>query len=161
MKMQRKRRTWLTYRYTLDVLLRASYKKKYAEDPTRQDALDFMTHCYELGLGPRTVYDNVVTVLQFFKRHGREKLLEKGDWPSFVETIRPIYEPEELTAMFNVATEDEADALKFILGSGFRDQEIRYVEYLDLDFRHDLVHVTAKPEWDFTPKNWEERTVGD
>ena len=38
--------------------------------------------------------------------------------------------------MFNVATEDEADLLKFILGSGFRDQEIRYVEYLDLDFRH-------------------------
>jgi integrase/recombinase XerD len=61
--------------------------------------------------------------------------------------------------MFNVATEDEADLLKFILGSGFRDQEIRYVEYLDLDSKHDLVRVTAKKEWDFTPKNWEERTV--
>jgi hypothetical protein len=30
--------------------------------------------------------------------------------------------------MFNVATEDEADLLKFILGSGFRDQELRYVD---------------------------------
>jgi integrase/recombinase XerD len=40
--------------------------------------------------------------------------------------------------MFNVATEDEADLLKFILGSGFRDQELRYVAYLDLDFRHHL-----------------------
>ncbi|HKD60715.1 MAG TPA: site-specific integrase [Terracidiphilus sp.] len=158
-KMQRKKRTWLTYRYTLDVLLRASYKKKYAEDATRQDALDFMTHCYELGLGARTVYDKVVTVLQLFKRHGREKLLERGDWPTYVDTIRPIYEPEELTAMFQVTTEDEADVLKFILGSGFRDQEIRYVEYLDLDSRHDLVRVTAKKEWDFTPKNWEERAV--
>lgn len=158
-KMQRKKRTYLTYRYTLDVLLRVSYKKKYAEDATRQDAIDFMTHCYEQGLGARTVYDKLVTVLQLFKRHGREKLLEKGDWPSYVDTIRPIYEPEELTAMFKVATEDEADMLKFILGSGFRDQEIRYVEYLDLDFRHDLVRVTAKTEWDFTPKNWEERVV--
>ncbi len=36
-KMQRKKRTFLTYRYTLDVLLRASYKKKCAEDATRQD----------------------------------------------------------------------------------------------------------------------------
>ena len=62
--------------------------------------------------------------------------MEKGDWPKYVDAIRPIYEPEELIAMFNVATEDEADMLKFILGSGFRDQEIRYVEYLDLDFRH-------------------------
>lgn len=158
-KMQRKKRTYITYRYTLDVLLRASYKKKYAEDATRQDAIDFMTHCYELGLGARTVYDKLVTVLQLFKRHGREKMLEKGDWPSFVDTIRPIYEPEELTAMFNVATEDEADLLKFILGSGFRDQEMRYVEYLDLDSHHDLARVTTKKEWDFTPKNWEERAV--
>jgi integrase/recombinase XerD len=157
--MQRKKRTFLTYRYTLDVLLRASYKKKYAEDATRQDAIDFMTYCYEQGLGARTVYDKLVTVLQLFKRHGREKLLEKGDWPSFVDTIRPIYEPEEIMAMFKVATEDEADMLKFFLGSGFRDQEIRYVEYLDLDSKHDLVRVTAKKEWDFTPKNWEERVV--
>jgi integrase/recombinase XerD len=158
-KMQRKPRTHLTYRYTLDTLLRAAYKKKYVEDATRDDVLDFMTHCYELGLGARTVYDKVVTVLQLFKKHGRTGLMEKGDWPKYVDAIRPIYEPEELIAMFNVATEDEADLLKFILGSGFRDQELRYVAYVDLDFRHHLARVTAKAKWGFTPKNWEERTV--
>jgi integrase/recombinase XerD len=158
-KMQRKPRTHLTYRYTLDTLLRASYKKKYVEDATRDDVLDFMTYCYELGLGARTVYDKVVTVLQLFKKHGRGGLMEKGDWPKYVDAIRPIYEPEELIAMFNVATEDGADLLKFILGSGFRDQELRYVAYLDLDFRHHLARVTAKAKWGFTPKNWEERTV--
>jgi integrase len=121
--------------------------------------LDFMTYCYEQKLGARTVYDKVVTVLQLFKKHGRTGLMEKGDWPKYVDAIRPIYEPEELTAMFKVTTEDEADMLKFILGSGFRDQEIRYVEYLDLDFRHHVVRVTAKSKWGFTPKNWEERTV--
>ena len=50
-KMQRKSRTFLTYRYTLDVLLRSSYRRKYVEDATRQDAIDFMTYCYEQGLG--------------------------------------------------------------------------------------------------------------
>ena len=158
-KMQRKSRTFLTYRYTLDVLLRASYRKKYVEDATRQDAIDFMTYCYEQGLGARTVYDKVVTVLQLFKKHGRAGLMEKGDWPKYVDAIRPMYESEELTAMFGVATEDEQDLLKFILGSGFRDQEHRTVEYVDLDFRHDLARVTSKPKWDFTPKNWEERVV--
>ena len=146
--MQRKPRTHLTYRYTLDVLLRASYKKKYVEDATREDVLDFMTYCYELGPGARTVYDKVVTVLQLFKKHGRG-LMEKGDWPKYVDAIRPMYEAEELTAMFKVATEDEADMLKFILGSGFRDQEIRYLEYLDLDFRHQIARVTAKSEVGF------------
>ena len=158
-RMQRKPRTHLTYRYTLDTLLRASYKKKYVEDATRDDVLDFMTYCYEQGLGARTVYDKVVTVLQLFKKHGRSGLMEKGDWPNYVDTIRPIYEPEELQAMFKVATEDEATLLKFILGSGFRDQEIRYVEWKDIDFRNHDVRVKAKPHWRFTPKNWEERVV--
>jgi integrase/recombinase XerD len=30
---------------------------------------------------------------------------------------------------------------------------------VDIDFRHELARVTAKPKWDFTPKNWEERVV--
>jgi integrase/recombinase XerD len=158
-KMQRKPRTHLTYRYTLDTLLRAAYKKKYVEDATRDDVLDFMTYCYEQGLGARTVYDKVVTVLQLFKKHGRSGLMEKGDWPNYVDTIRPVYEPEELVAMFQAATDDEATLLKFVLGSGFRDQEIRYVEWKDIDFRNQDVRLKAKPHWRFTPKNWEERVV--
>jgi integrase/recombinase XerD len=156
-----KPRTYLTYRFTLDTVLRAAYKKKYVEDATRQDALDFMTYCYEQGLGKRTVYDKVVTVLQLFKRHGRKELLERGDWPNYVDTItiRPVYEPEELTAMFRVCTEDEATLLKFILGSGFRDQEIRCIEWRDVDFRNHEARVKAKLHWRFTPKNWEERAV--
>ncbi len=117
------------------------------------------TRCYELGLGARTVYDKVVTVLQLFKKHGRAGLMEKGDWPNYVDTIRPVYEPEELQAMFRAATDDEATLLKFVLGSGFRDQEIRCVEWKDIDFRNHDVRVKAKPHWRFTPKNWEERVV--
>jgi integrase len=158
-RMQRKPRTHLTYRYTLDTLLRTSYKKRYVEDATRQDVLDFMTYCYEQGLGARTVYDKVVTVLQLFKRHGRTGLMEKGDWPSYVDALRPVYEQEELEAMFKAATEDEATLLKFLLGSGFRDQEIRFVEWKDIDLRNHEVRVKAKPHWRFTPKNWEERVV--
>ena len=144
-KMHRKPRTHLTYRFTLDTLLRASFKKAYVEDATRQDAIDFMTYCYEQGLGKRTVYDKVVTVLQLFKRHGKTGLMERGDWPKYVETIRPVYESEELEAMFRVCSEDEGTLLKFVLGSGFRDQEIRYVEWRDLDVRNQVVRVTAKP----------------
>lgn len=158
-RAHRKPRTYLTYRFTLDTLLRNAYKKKYVEDASREDVLLFMTHCYELGLGKRTVYDKVVTVLQLFKRHGRKGLIGRGDWPKFVETIRPVYEPEELRPMFKACTEEEATLLKFVLGSGFRDQEIRHVEWKDIDFRNQFVRVTAKAEWGFTPKNWEERIV--
>ena len=44
----------------------------------RQDVLNFMTDCYKRGLGSRTVYDKLVVVLQFFKRHGKTKLIESS-----------------------------------------------------------------------------------
>lgn len=129
------------------------------DEVTRQDIIDFMTYCYKQGLGNRTVYDKLVVVLQLFKRHGKSRLIEKSDWPEYVETIRPIYEAEELEAMFAAATEDQATLLKFLLASGLRDQEVRYLLWRDIDFKHSVVRITAKPQWGYSPKNWEERAV--
>ncbi len=156
---QRSHRTYISYRYTLKELLVPSYEKNSVDHVAREDILAFMTRCYELGLGHRTVYDKLVVVLQLFKRHGKSGLIASSDWPKYVETIRPIYEPEEIQSMFKHATEAEAIFLKFMLGSGFRDQEAQHVCWRDLDFRHSQVRVTAKALWDFRPKNWEERVV--
>jgi len=156
---QRSHRTYISYRYTLKKLLVPFYEKSSVEQVAREDILVFMTRCYELGLGHRTVYDKLVVVLQLFKRHGKSGLIASSDWPKYVETIRPIYEPEEIQSMFKHATEEEAIFLKFMLGSGFRDQEGQHVCWRDLDFRHSQVRVTAKALWDFRPKNWEERVV--
>jgi integrase/recombinase XerD len=158
-EIHRKKRTFLTYRYTLGTLLRESYPKTYVDEVSRQDMVKFISDCYRRGLGQRTTYDKLVVVLQMFKRYGKTKLLEPKDWPNYVETIRPIYEREELESMFKVATDSEATLVKFLLGSGFRDQEIRYVQWNDIDCRNHVVRVTAKQDSGFTPKNWEERAV--
>jgi integrase/recombinase XerD len=152
-------RTYRTYRYTLDTLLRQSYRKAYVDQVERQDVLNFMTDCYKRGLGSRTVYDKLVVVLQLFKRHGKTKLIESNDWPDYVDTIRPIYEADEIGIMLEHADQDEGIFLKFLLASGFRDREVRHVTWRDMDFRNSLVRVTAKPLWGFGPKNWEERAV--
>lgn len=121
--------------------------------------LKFMTDCYKLGLGARTVYDKLVVALQMFKHFGVTKLLRPSDWPNYVETIRPIYEAEEIRLMFQHAEEIEALYMKFLLCSGFRDQESQHVTFRDIDFGSCLVRVTAKPRWGFQPKNHEERAV--
>jgi integrase len=126
---------------------------------TREDILKFTSDCFDQGLVPGTVCDRLVTVLQLFKRHGLKGLVERSDWPSYVETIRPIYEPEEMVAMLRHADRDEATLIEFCLSSGFRDRETRYVTWRDLDFRNSVVRVTAKPIWKFKPKNYEERAV--
>ena len=156
---KRSHRTYISYRYTLKKLLVPSYEKNSVDQVSREDILAFMTRCYEVGLGHRTVYDKLVVVLQLFKRQGKSGLITSSDWPKYVETIRPIYEPEEIQSLFKHATEEEAIFLKFMLGSGFRDQEGQHVCWRDLDFRHSQVRVTAKALWDFRPKNWEERVV--
>lgn len=155
----RSERTYKSYRYTVGTLLRTSYTKPYVDAVTREDILKFTSFCYDRGLQARTVYDKLVVVLQFFKRNGKSHLIESSDWPKYVETIRPIYEPEELEGMFRVATGREAIFLKFLLSSGFRDREARHVLWLDVDFRNGVVRVTAKPRWEFRPKNYEERAV--
>jgi integrase len=129
------------------------------DEVNREDILKFTSDCFDQGLVPRTVYDRLVTVLQLFKRHGFKGLVESSDWPSYVETIRPIYEPEEIAAMLQHADLEEAILIKFCLVSGFRDREIRYVTWRDVDFRNSVVRVTAKPIWKFKPKNYEERAV--
>ena len=158
-KAHRKQRTYVTYRYTLDKLLKQSCQRSFVDQVTREDILQFMTDCYKCGLGKRTVYDKLVVVLQLFKRHGKTKLIEPSDWPDYDEIIRPIYEAEEIAAMLKHADQDEAIFLKFLLGSGFRDREVRYVAWRDIDFRNSLARVTVKPLWGFGPKNLEERSV--
>ena len=108
-KAHRKQRTYVTYRYTLDKLLKQWCRRSFVDQITREDILQFMTDCYKHGLGKRTVYDKLVVVLQLFKRYGKIKLIEPSDWPHYVETIRPIYEAEEIAAMLEHADQDEAD----------------------------------------------------
>jgi integrase len=158
-KKQRSLRTYRTYRPTLKVLFQNSYTKTYLDEVTRDDMLKFMSDCFDLGLSARTVYDRLVTVLQLFKRHGHTGLIEASDWPEYVDAIRPIYEAEEIDTMLKHAEPEEAMLIKFCLASGFRDREIRYVLWRDVDFRHSLVRVTSKPLWKFKPKNYEERVV--
>jgi integrase/recombinase XerD len=94
-RKHRSLRTFRTYRPVLNFHFRNSYGKTYVDEVDRSDVLKFMSDLFDYGLAARTVYDRLVVVLQFFKRHGFKALVERSDWPSYVETIRPIYEPEE------------------------------------------------------------------
>jgi integrase len=151
--------TYRSYSNTLGNLLRKSCTKVYVRETERDEILKFMTDCYKAGLAARTVYDKVVVALQMFKHFGVTNLLRPSDWPNYVETIRPIYVAEEILLMFQHAEEIEALFMKFLLCSGFRDQESQHVTFRDIDFGTCLARVTAKPRWGFQPKNHEERAV--
>jgi integrase/recombinase XerD len=157
-RYHRSLRTFRTYRPILQSFKRVC-AKAHVEDVERQDLLDFATHCMKQGLKGKSIYNKLVVLSQVMKQHGKRKLLTSADWPSFVETVRPIYDDAELTKLFKACTNSEEVRFKFYLMSGFRDAEGRFATWRDVDFKHMAVRVTAKPHWGFHPKNWEEREV--
>ena len=84
-------------------------------------------------------------------------MLSNRDWPEYVEPIRPIYEPEEIQALFKACDEGERVLYLSYLLTGLRDKEIRHLTWRDIDFRTHVVRVTRKPLYGFKPKNKEER----
>jgi integrase/recombinase XerD len=155
---QREPKTYTAYKYCLQ-LFAEHCSKTYLQDVVREDLLAFIRKLYDMGCGPRTAYNRAAIVAQLLKAHGIVGLLHKRDWPKFVDPMRPIYEPEELRALFAACTEGERVLFLFYLLTGMRDKEVRYCSWRDVDFRSRVVRVTAKPQWGFKPKNKEEREI--
>ena len=157
-RYHRSLRTYRTYRPILQSF-KGSCRKAHVDEVERQDLLDFATYFMKQGQKGKSVYNKLVVISQVLKQHGKRKLLNSADWPSFVETVRPIYEDAELATLFKGCTSSEEVRFKFYLMSGLRDAEGRFITWRDVDFKHMAVRVTEKPKWGFHPKNWEEREV--
>src|SRR5205823_5556563 len=93
-RYHRSLRTFRTYRPILESF-KVFCTKTYVDEVERQDLIDFATHCMKLGQKGKSIYNKLVVVSQVMKQHGKGKLLTAADWPSFVETVRPIYEDFE------------------------------------------------------------------
>jgi integrase len=155
---QREPKTYVAYKHCLGVF-EATCKKRYLAEVKREDMLAFIRHMYSIGNSGRTAYNRTVIVAQMLKANGNANLLLKRDWPDFVEPMRPVYEPEELKALFAACKPTERTIYMTFLLTGFRDKELRYVTWRDVDFRNQAIRVTAKPQYEFKPKNKEEREV--
>lgn len=158
-KRQRSLRTFRTYRVALRNYFLNCYHKIYLDEVAREDLLRFSNFCFDRGLEACSVSDKLITVATFLKWSGLPRLLERSDWPKYTDTIRPVYEPEEIQAMLQEANSTEALLIKFFLCSGFRNRETRFFTFFDLDPRNGLARVTKKNLWGFNPKNHEERSV--
>ena len=102
MRYHRSLRTFRTYRPILTAF-KASCDKTHVDEIECQDLLDFATHCMKEGQKGKSIYNKLVVISQVMKEHGKSKLLHAADWPSFVETVRPIYEDVELANLFKSA----------------------------------------------------------
>ncbi len=111
------------------------------------------------NLGSNTILHNAVIIAQFLKRHGRSGITRELPLPERITPLVKVYRHEELAHFFAACSDAERALFATFLLSGFREQEVMYMNWSDVNFELRTVRVTAKPNLGFYPKRWEDREV--
>ena len=111
------------------------------------------------GLGSNTILHNAVIIAQFLKRHGRSGITKELPLPERITPLVKIYRQEELARFFAVCSDTERALFATFLLTGFREQEVMFLRWSDVNFDLRTVRVTSKPELGFYPKRWEDREI--
>lgn len=126
----------------------------------RQDLLEHRAELEADGTkGPRTVYNHLTRITSFLRSEGITGLLANNDYPKYDEPEAEAFSSHELQALFAAAKPTERQLFEFFLKSGFRDQEVMFCTWKNIDFKGKVVTVRAKPDLGFRPKDHEERSV--
>ncbi|MDX6459455.1 MAG: hypothetical protein QOE55_3152, partial [Acidobacteriaceae bacterium] len=153
----KKPKTLAAYALSLEYFGRYCQKPNI-NDVERSDLLAYSGHLRDTEeLAARTVHNHFANLVSFLKWAGREKIARKGDWPVYTEEEPETYEPEELTRLFATCTSEERLLFRFLLYSGFREQEVTYLTWKDLG--SSTAAVRHKPVYGWSPKAYKERTV--
>jgi integrase len=134
---------------------RASIDAISADDLTRF----VVTLKRDYGLGSNTILHNAVIIAQFLKRQSRSGITRELGLPERIKPLVKFYRHEELARFFAACSDLERALFARFLLTGFREQEVMFLYWSDVNFELRTVRATAKPELRFYPKRWEDREV--
>jgi integrase len=148
------------YEYILNLFADQVAPKCDARDITSDDVKKYLAWRKSKGCDPgTTLYTDRVILQNFFNKLGIDNPV-KGvpRLPKFRK--QPVAYPDaELQQFFKVCDDWEQAFFTLALSTGLRRGELQTLHWSDLDTVGKRVHVRAKPEYGFSPKDWEERTV--
>jgi integrase len=158
-RISKKPRTYVAYKTALDYF-QESCRRQFLAEVTQRDLLHFVAFLRESkGLSARTTSNKFVTVVSFLRASGIRGLAARGDFPRYSEQEPEIYTKEERAKFFAACNAREHMYFDFFLKTGERNQEVMYTCWPDIDFSQGIVRVRPKPQWGFSPKNYEEREI--
>jgi integrase/recombinase XerD len=156
----RKPLTYQKYTHILELFAEHAAPKSDARHITAEDVKKFLAWRKSKGFDPgTTLYTDRVILHNFFNKLGIENPVKKVPrLPKFRK--RPVaYTDVELQKFFAHCDDWERAFFSLVLATGLRRGELQTLHWSDLDLAHRRVHVRAKPQYAFLPKDWEERTV--
>jgi integrase/recombinase XerD len=134
-------------------------RRKRLRSINRRDLIGYMTNLRQRGLADRTIFNRTSTVLTFLRSYGFDGLLSRRDLPRYTQKAVDAYSEAEIAQLLRAGDENLSLILEFFLATGCREQEVANVTWNDVDFKQKLIRVTAKPQWNWKPKDCEERLV--
>ena len=156
----RKPLTHQKYEYVLELFAEHAAPKSDARDIAPEDIKKFLAWRKSKGLDPdTTLYTDRVILHNFFNKLGIDNPVKHVPrLPKFRK--RPVaYTNAELQKFFAPCDNWERAFFSLVLATGLRRGELQTLHWSDRDLAHRRVHVRAKPQYAFLPKDWEERTV--
>lgn len=158
-KITKKPKTLAAYSTALGYFTE-SCRKMNLEEVERGDLIKFSAFLRdEKEQSPRSVYNKFENVMTFLKSQGIRGLVDKNDWPRFVEEEPEVYERKELDKLFKACDAEERLWFEFFLMTGMREQEVMHCAWPDVNITRSTVTVRYKPEYGFSPKNYREREI--
>lgn len=155
----KKKKTFQAYTTALEYFME-SCRKTYVEDIERMDMLLYTVFLRDQKeQAPRSVRNKFENVMTFFKTLGITGIMRKGDWPKYVESDVETYEKEDLDLFFAACEPEELLWFQFFLMAGFREQEVIYRTWTDVNTVRGTISMRWKPEYNWTPKGYKEREV--
>jgi integrase/recombinase XerD len=155
-------KTYKAYRFSLTLFLQ-SCDKTYVELIKKQDLQLFDNLLIKRGNEDRTRSNRVGHVVTFLRniegRRAGPPVKDVSITVKYVEMPPEAYTRQELVDLFRVSSDDERLLWRFLLGTGFREDEVSVSEHSDLNRERKLATVLEKPYFAFKPKDCEKRSV--
>jgi integrase/recombinase XerD len=150
-----------TYRKYNAVLTR--FDKQFPGRELQQISIEelneFVIKLRKSGLSANTVLHNVIIIAQFCRRNGRLNLTRELQLPEAIHFLPKVYSEEQQSRFLEACDSWERALFSTFLFTGFREQEVMYLFWKDLNPKLRTVRVLSKPDLKFYPKRWEEREV--
>jgi integrase/recombinase XerD len=151
----RAHKTWLAYNLILNSF-RESCLKARVDEIDKSDLTAFVVAQKRDGQDDRTVANRVAGVVTFLRANGVTTVTLRH---KYVEKKVKAFSVEELRALNGASTDEELQIWQFFLGTGFREDEVAHACDTDVDFNLKTISVLEKRQWQWKPKDKEERTV--
>jgi integrase len=121
--------------------------KRHVEELDRSDLIAFRDRLIAEGFANWTVGSNMMTVTTMLKHNPLRSitgLLKPQDWVEIVDSEPDPYMLEEVQALLRVGNEDERLLVRFLVGTGCRDQEVAHLRWEDIDWNQKTIWIHAK-----------------